>query len=253
MDRPYQFKNLENQGQNIGTVEAPYFFNISAGENDHKSLLYYAQIAEKYYMYRINQVNQTTLNLHCKDRSCPARALAQILPETGIIREHPVKRSNGKRLKRQFRIDFADPKVRILENYSFVPKNSLPHNVGCLGVCPNGILEHAKKIFRETHCTLGLRTGRNQVDSVLESMAIGRNFGIQTESKILGCKRNELQSYYDKNLRKNGYSTQFQVPHQFRSIFESPENSMTHTVQNSVESKFLQFESENFVAFFLSK
>ena len=127
MDGRYQFKNLENQGQNIGTIEAPYFFNISAGENDHKSLLYYAQIAEQYYMYRINQVNQTTLNLHCKDRRCPARAQAKILPGTGIIREHPVKRSNGKRLKRQFKIDFAYPKLRVLENYIFLPKNSLFH------------------------------------------------------------------------------------------------------------------------------
>ena len=58
-------------------------------------------------MYRINQVNQTTLNLHCKDIRCPARAQATVLPGTGIIREHLVKRSNGKRLKRQFKIDFA--------------------------------------------------------------------------------------------------------------------------------------------------
>ena len=36
MDGPYQFKNLENQGINIGTNSEPYFYEISAGQNDRK-------------------------------------------------------------------------------------------------------------------------------------------------------------------------------------------------------------------------
>ena len=48
MDGPYQFKNLENQGINVGTISEPYFYEISAGQNDRKSLLFYAQIEQFY-------------------------------------------------------------------------------------------------------------------------------------------------------------------------------------------------------------
>ena len=36
MDGPYKFKNLENQGKNLETNTDPYFYDISAGQNDKK-------------------------------------------------------------------------------------------------------------------------------------------------------------------------------------------------------------------------
>ena len=142
MDGPYKFKNLENQGINVGTDSEPYFYEISAGQKDRQSLLFYAQIEQFYYMYRINQVNRKTLNLHCRDRSCPARAQAYLSPETGLILENGT-RSNGSRLKRQYKVDFSNLQLRELKNYTFLPTNSQPHKPGCTGLCRHGILEHS--------------------------------------------------------------------------------------------------------------
>ena len=107
MDCQYEIKNLENQGRSVGTVQEPHFYDISSGQIDKKSLLYYAQIDLAYFMYRINQVNKSTLNLHCKDRSCRAKAQVYLSPEYGLIQENGT-RSNGRRQKRMYKIDFSD-------------------------------------------------------------------------------------------------------------------------------------------------
>ena len=83
-------------------------------------------------------------------------------------------------------------------------------------------------------------------------MRIGAQYGVETEARVLGRKKNETMAFYRKNFIKNGRCSQAQVPLQFKTIFQSPE-SRTLIVQNSIESKFLQAENSNFIAFFLSK
>ena len=54
MNGPYQIKNLENQGQDKGTIESPYFFHITTGKKSKKkSVLFHAQIANKYFKYQV--------------------------------------------------------------------------------------------------------------------------------------------------------------------------------------------------------
>ena len=74
----YKIQNLENQNKSVGSIEQPYFFKITAGVHHLKSLNFHAQIEEKYHVYRINQVNKETLNLHCRLANCPAKATARI-------------------------------------------------------------------------------------------------------------------------------------------------------------------------------
>ena len=44
MVEPYVIKNLENQNQEIGTIQKPHFFHVTSGQRDTKSLLFKAQI-----------------------------------------------------------------------------------------------------------------------------------------------------------------------------------------------------------------
>ena len=40
MNQPYNIENSENQGKLIGDINEPYFFKITAGQRDGKSLIY---------------------------------------------------------------------------------------------------------------------------------------------------------------------------------------------------------------------
>ena len=97
MNQPYNIENLENQGKLIGDIDEPYFFKISAGQRDSKSLIYHAQIGTQYFMYRIHKnVNRESIQLTCKVPGCNATAQARISKSTGLIKETGT-RSNGKR------------------------------------------------------------------------------------------------------------------------------------------------------------
>ena len=58
MVEPYVIKNLENQNQEIGTIQKPHF---KSGQRDTKSLLFHAQIKKQYFMYHVGQVNSQSL------------------------------------------------------------------------------------------------------------------------------------------------------------------------------------------------
>ena len=85
MNGPYKIKNLENQRQNIGTIESPHFFHITTGKRCKKSLLFHAQIEQSCHTYQIKSVGSETLILRCVKRDCPARALAKVPKENGLI------------------------------------------------------------------------------------------------------------------------------------------------------------------------
>ena len=130
MEGPYQIKNLENQRQEVGTVQQPFFYHITTGERAKQSLIFHAQIQRSYHRYTIRQTNAETLNLACINRKCPAKALAKVPKELGLISVKG-ERSGGKNGKSQksYQFNFADPRARVLSNYIFLPKNSEPSNL----------------------------------------------------------------------------------------------------------------------------
>ena len=126
MNGPYRIPNLENQGRKIGTINSPYFFQITSAQRHKKSLIFHAQILKRYYMYTIARVGSENLNLFCEDRKCKAKALCKIPQESCLIKENG-ERSNGKRMVKNYTLDFGDPRLRDLSEYIFLPKDSEPH------------------------------------------------------------------------------------------------------------------------------
>ena len=95
MNGTYTIPNLENQGKNIGTINHPYFYQITSGQQHGKSLIYHAQIGKKYFRYHLKNLSSEKLNLACKDRSCHAKALLHLPKESGLILAHST-RNTGK-------------------------------------------------------------------------------------------------------------------------------------------------------------
>ena len=94
--QPYLISNLENKGKEVGSQNAPYFFKITSGQRDSKSLIFHAQIGTEYFMYRIRGVYSKSINLACKFPGCPAQAFAHIPKSSGLIFVKGT-RSNGQR------------------------------------------------------------------------------------------------------------------------------------------------------------
>ena len=65
MENPYEIPNLENQKNDMGTCEKPFFYHITTGKFIKKSAVFHAQISRKYHEYHIRAVNLETLNLGC--------------------------------------------------------------------------------------------------------------------------------------------------------------------------------------------
>ena len=85
MENSYEIPNLENQRNDVGTCEKPFFYHITTGKFMKKSLVFHAQIQRKYHEYHIKSVNSQTLNLACVDRSCPARALLRVAQKISLL------------------------------------------------------------------------------------------------------------------------------------------------------------------------
>ena len=85
MDTPYEIPNLENQKNDVGTSQKPFFYHITTGKFIKKSAVFHAQIQRKYHEYHIRTINSETLNLVCVDKSCPARALLKVPKSSGLI------------------------------------------------------------------------------------------------------------------------------------------------------------------------
>ena len=114
------------------------------------------------------------------------------------------------------------------------------------------LLDPVKRDFREAHVTLGLQTGRDEINTILGIMDIGKNHGVQTEAKILGKNRNEQDAFYRKIWSNQTNTGDLPVPDEFAYIFESdPQNG--DFIGEAAKSKFFQGQTENFTIFFLEK
>ena len=48
MESPYEIPNLENQKNDVGTCQKPFFYHITTGKFISKSAVFHAQIQQKY-------------------------------------------------------------------------------------------------------------------------------------------------------------------------------------------------------------
>ena len=77
----YELKGREIYNQSAGELDLPHFYDVMAGQNNDASLKFHAKIGENYHQYKINSVNQKTLNLVCDHQNCKAKAKMLVKPE----------------------------------------------------------------------------------------------------------------------------------------------------------------------------
>ena len=91
----------------------------------------------------------------------------------------------GKFAKR-YGLNYSDKRLRDLNSYIFLPKDSPPHT--CQGY---KLLDPVKLDYRETHCNEGKKRKKEQTREVLELFDIRRNYGVQTAGTVGGKRKNE--------------------------------------------------------------
>ena len=119
METSYEIPNLENQKNDVGTCQKPFFYHITTGKFIKKSAVFHAQIQRKYHEYHIRTINSETLNLVCVDKSCPARALLKVPKSSGLITVRRTKtktnvtKQNGRVQSKGTRDHFSSEPLKI--------------------------------------------------------------------------------------------------------------------------------------------
>ena len=67
---PYAIAGIETVNIEQGSDQLPYFYKITSGQKDTRSLVFHAKIKTEYHQYTIRQVNKKSLNLACSLRKC---------------------------------------------------------------------------------------------------------------------------------------------------------------------------------------
>ena len=117
METSYEIPNLENQKNDVGTCEKPFFYHITTGKFIKKSAVFHAQIQRKYHEYHIRTVNSETLNLVCVDKSCPARAHLRVPKSSGLITVKRTKTKTNGTKQKIYQFNYGDPNARNLSNF----------------------------------------------------------------------------------------------------------------------------------------
>ena len=78
---PYAIAGIETVNIEQGSDQLPYFYKITSGQKDTRSLVFHAKIKTEYHQYTIRQVNKKSLNLACSFRKCKAKATVKISPD----------------------------------------------------------------------------------------------------------------------------------------------------------------------------
>ena len=60
---PYRIIGTEIANLEIGSINNPKFFKITAGQRQKNSLLYHCKIGQNYYVYKIETINRKTITL----------------------------------------------------------------------------------------------------------------------------------------------------------------------------------------------
>ena len=203
---PYAIAGIETVNIEQGSDQLPYFYKITSGQKDTRSLVFHAKIKTEYHQYTICQVNKKSLNLACSLRKCKAKATVKISPD--LILPGAGKLRNNK-IRSTFKVDFSNPRMRELSNYDVIPNSSPSH---ChLGV-KSGFLRSAQRDFRERHSRLAVATGKTQVDTVLDLFRLRTTYGIQNESEVLGRKKMSYNQPIEK-LKDHKFNQKMASPY----------------------------------------
>ena len=108
---PYKIAGVETLNLETGSTQLPYFYKISSGQRDTKSLIFHGKIGTEYHQYLIRQVNKKSLNLACTNRKCKAKASAKISPD--LIIENP-GRKRGEKIRTSYKLDYSNMRLRDL-------------------------------------------------------------------------------------------------------------------------------------------
>ena len=96
---PYRIIGTEIANLEIGSINNPKFFKITAGQRQKNSLLYHCKIGQNYYVYKISTINRKTITLKCAVPGCHAKAYVKIQEDLIIEVADGKKRPNGKTRK----------------------------------------------------------------------------------------------------------------------------------------------------------
>ena len=241
MNGSYTIPNLENQGKNVGTINLPYLYQITSGQQQGKSLIFHFQIGKKYFRYHLKNLSSEKLNLACKDRSCQAKALLFLPKASGLIIEHSIRPTGKGRVSKSYKLNFEDLRLRNLDEYIVLTKDSPPHT------CQSKPLTlGAQYDFRETHCKEGLILKKFQGREVLARSNLVNTYGIQTAAAISGKRQNESKSFHRRLAKIRGNLGNLEVPPEFQTISESKDSSLIHQsmdgpiISASISTQFYQ-------------
>ena len=90
----YELQGREIYDKNVGELCLPHFFAVTAAQKNDCSLRFHAKIGEHFHQYRINAVNEKSVNLVCAHKSCKAKAKLHIKPEFIEITRNGKRRKN---------------------------------------------------------------------------------------------------------------------------------------------------------------
>ena len=125
-----------------GTLREPQILKITYGERTRNSLNFFATVGHKFYCYRLRSVNSQTLNLECANHKnslkkrgikkldgCSAKAKLRV--KNDIVKLIGNRRNGARKMRKLYKLDFADPRCLELSSYEILPHSSEPHESFC--------------------------------------------------------------------------------------------------------------------------
>ena len=197
----YELQGREIINKKAGELSLPHFYAVTAAQKNDCSLRFHAKIEEHYHQYRINSVNQKSINLVCVQKECRAKAKMLVKPEFIEKTLQGKKRQKDGKFRSTYRIkDYGDKNLRNIKNWTAVRHPTEPHFQESHGY---SYFTHIRIDFREKHTRNGLFEGTQQIDQTMTDLKFKERFGVRFERLILNSRINERKSFRQKlNYRK---------------------------------------------------
>ena len=206
---PYDIKHNEVRLTNYGSPQEPHLYAITSGQKNYASLLFHVKIEDEFHTLSINKVNKKSCNMECVDRECPAKHKFAV--DEKFVQMELGGLQNGDKKRTKFFLDFANPELRDISNWTVKQHDSKPHGDSEGNHKQSDFYNHIRRELRETHTSLALDTLQSEVDSTLRSWNL-RRYGPQLEAMVVRNKINEHRSAWYKINAKIGYNGVGEIP-----------------------------------------
>ena len=140
------------------------FLVVTAAQKNDCSLRFHAKIGEHFHQYRINAVNEKSVNLVSAHKNCKAKAKLHVKPEFIEITRNGKRGKNGKFRSTYKLKDYGDKSLREIGNWRAVHHPTEPHSQESHEL---SYFSHIRIDFREKHTRDGLIQGTNQIDQTM--------------------------------------------------------------------------------------